>query len=90
MGVVSFKVAANITESSGNGLWTSGLSWVGGAVPTDGDTVVIQAGDTITIDDVLFFDGVIQVYGVLVFDNGKLSMNETSVIQLAGGSDIIA
>jgi hypothetical protein len=92
MTVVYGRVTANVVESNGTGggVWTISTSWLGDVVPVDGDTVIVQAGDTITIDDVLFFDGVIQVYGVLLFDNGKLSMDENSVIQLAEGSNIIA
>ncbi len=56
-----------------------------------GDTLVIQFGDTITIDGNESFSGVIQIYGVLILDNARLSMSDTaSVVQFAPGSDIIA
>jgi hypothetical protein len=56
-----------------------------------GDTLVIQLGDTITIDGNQSFSGVIEIYGVLVLDNARLNMPDTtSVVQFAPGSDIIA
>ncbi len=87
----SARVTADVTQSNGTGggLWTTGSSWNGGSVPVNGDTVVILAGDTITISGNLYFNGVIQVYGVLLLDNGRLNMDEDSVIQFAEGSNIL-
>lgn len=89
---VSVRATANVVESNGTGGgdWTITTSWNGGVVPVNGDTVVIRAGDTITISGILNFSGVIQVYGTLELNNGKLSMNSTSAIQLAEGSTIVA
>jgi len=85
-------VRATIVESngSGGGDWTAGSSWNGGSTPSNGDTVVILAGDVITISTNLSFNGVIQVYGTLEFDKGKISMDASSAIQLAEGSSIVA
>ncbi len=90
-----FKSLAVTLESNGTGGgdWESASSWDGINTPSDlsdGDTLVIQLGDTITIYSNLSFNGVLQIYGVLVFDKGKLNMDANSVIQLATGSDIIA
>lgn len=76
-------VKATIVESNGTGGgdWTTGASWNGGSTPVNGDTVVILAGDVITISTNLSFNGVIQVYGTLEFDKGKLSMDASSAIQ---------
>jgi len=81
------------SNASGGGDWENASSWDGSNTPadmSDGDTLVIHLGDTITINTNLNFNGVIQIYGVLVFDKGKLNMDSNSVIQLATGSDIIA
>jgi hypothetical protein len=81
------------SNGTGGGDWDVANSWDGVNTPddlADGDTLVIQLGDTITLSGNFTFNGVIQVYGVLVLDNGKLSMNATSVIQFAPGSDISA
>lgn len=60
---------ATIT-SSGSGNWSSGSTWVGGAVPGDGDSVVIDAGHTVVfdVDQSSFVTGVsIMVNGTLTF-----------------------
>ena len=81
------------SNGSGGGDWENVSSWDGSNTPanmSNGDTLIIFLGDTITIYSNLSFNGVIQIYGVLVFDKGKLNMDSNSVIQLATGSDIIA
>ena len=92
--IFSCSAATLYSNDTGGGNWDDPNSWDGANTPTDmvdGDTVVIQAGDTITISDVITFDFdiVLQIYGVLVLDNGKLNMEAASVIQFAPGSDII-
>lgn len=81
------------SNGTGGGNWENASSWDGSNTPgdmADGDTLVIQLGDTITITTNVTFNGVIQIYGVLVFDKGKLNMDANSSIQLATGSDIIS
>lgn len=90
-----FNTLAATLESNGTGGgdWEDASSWDGTNTPaemSDGDTLIIQLGDTITIYSNLSFNGVIQVYGVLVFDGGKINMDASSSIQLATGSDIMA
>jgi len=87
--------AAILTSNGTNGGdWDVAVSWDNTSTPADmaaGDTLVIQFGDTITIDGNQTFSGVIQVYGVLVLDNARLNMpSATSVVQFAPGSDVIA
>lgn len=86
--------AATLTSNGTNGGdWDVAASWDNTNTPddmSDGDTLVIQLGDTITIDANESFNGVIQIYGVLILDGGRLVMNSTSVIQFASGSDIIS
>jgi len=81
------------SNGTGGGAWENASSWDGSNTPgdmSDGDTLVIHLDDTITINTNVTFNGVLQVYGVLVFDKGKLNMDATSVIQFATGSDVIA
>jgi len=81
------------SNGTGGGDWESASSWDGTNTPadmSDGDTLIIRLGDTITITSNLSFNGVIQVYGVLAFDGGKINMDANSSIQLATGSDITA
>ena len=90
-----YSSATTLTSNgTGGGNWINDSSWDGANNPgdlNDGDTLVILLGDTITISSpTTTFNGVIQIYGVLVFDGGKLTMDATSSIQLASGSDIIS
>jgi hypothetical protein len=91
--IISVLAATLESNGSGGGDWGNASSWDGTNTPasmSDGDTLIIHLDDTITINSNLTFNGVIQIYGVLVFDKGKLNMDSNSVIQLATGSDIIA
>ena len=70
------------SNGTGGGDWENTSSWDGTNTPAnmaDGDTLVIHLGDTITINSNLSFNGVIQIYGVLVFDKGKLNMDTKSI-----------
>ena len=81
------------SNGTGGGDWDVASSWDDILTPDDmsaGDTLVIQLGDTITIDGNASFTGVLQIYGVLILDNARLNMGTASVVQLAAGSDIIA
>lgn len=91
--IFSCLAATLESNGTGGGDWENASSWDGTNTPadmSDGDTLVISLGDTITIYSNLSFNGVVQIYGVLVFDKGKLNMDSNSSIQLATGSDIIA
>ncbi len=87
--------AATLTSNgTGGGFWDDANAWDGINIPDDmnlGDTLVIQAGDTLIIDGNEEFSGVLQIYGALLLDNGKLDMPDTaSVVQFAPGSYIEA
>ena len=43
-------MAAITSNGTGGGNWSATASWTGASVPIEGDTVIIQNGDTITID----------------------------------------
>lgn len=41
--------SAKVSNGSGGGLWGDGSTWVGGVAPNPGDSVTIQASDTVTL-----------------------------------------
>ena len=94
--ILPFFCSATTLKSNGTGGgdWANDSSWDGANNPgdlSDGDTLVILAGDNITIITTsITFNGVIQIYGSLTLDNGKLTMDATSSIQMATGSSIIS
>ncbi len=86
--------AATLTSNgTGGGDWDDASSWDSANTPddmSDGDTLVILASDVITLSKNRSFNGVIQIYGTFSLNKGKLTMNSTSVIQLAAGAVIEA
>ncbi len=76
-----------------NGNWTNTSTW-GGLTPTCGDTVLIPAGITVTINDVLDFTGCsqwirINIGGTMTFQTGKkIKLPCNSVIQVYLGGQI--
>ena len=81
------------SNGTGGGDWDDPNAWDGANTPanlTDGDTLVILATDTITLTSTESFNGIIQVYGTFHLNNGKLTMDASSAIQLAEGSVISA
>lgn len=78
---------ANTITSNTSGDWTLNTTWDNNT-PVNGDTVVISSGTTVTISTPLTFNGVIQIYGILLFDNGKITMDDSSAIQIAPEGDI--
>jgi hypothetical protein len=82
---------ARTVTAIANGNWTTTGTW-GGTVPVCGDTVVIPAGITVTINDVLDFTACTQwmrivIHGTMTFQTGKkirLPCNSVVVVTLGG------
>jgi len=43
-------VAVITSNATGGGYWSAGATWAGGVAPVNNDTVVIAAGDTVSVD----------------------------------------
>ena len=48
--VISVNAFCALKTSTTSGLWSAGTTWVGGVAPVAGDTVLIDAGHTVTAD----------------------------------------
>jgi len=76
---------ANI-ESTQTGNWATGSTWVGGSVPSAGDTVNIASGHTVTYSaDTTTQFGDIDIDGILVHSK---SMNVTGKVTIDGGGTL--
>lgn len=67
----SQNVFSTTCVSLGNGVWDNPATWSCGAVPAPGDTIIIQAGDTVTLQSTEILYGapmVIIVDGYFLFD----------------------
>ena len=79
--------------SLGNGDWNTPSTWSCGAVPSGGDNITIQAGDTVTISSVTNITGAavtINIDGVFMFDNpsAKLRLPCGSIIIISATGSI--
>lgn len=91
---ISVDLNARICYSTGNGNWTTASTWDSDDVPVGDDTLVIQSGDTVTIDANLTYSGnamFVHVYGVWIFDGGgsKISLPCGSEVQIFSGGTLI-
>src|SRR4051812_33903555 len=66
------KAANNYMTAAQNGNWTSASTWSLGRVPKDSDTLVVDAGKTVTVDVVTqsYVHMYVKVYGTLHFNGG--------------------
>ena len=70
-------MAAITSNGTGGGVWSAGASWTGAAVPVEGDTVIIQNGDTITIDQDITVGADTTTAAIDVASGGKLEVLST-------------
>jgi len=70
-------MAAITSNGTGGGNWSAGASWTGAAVPIEGDTVIIQNGDTITIDQNITVGADSATAAIDVANGGKLEVLHT-------------
>lgn len=78
--------SAPIIKAIANGNWNTTSTWSLNRLPKVGDTIIIPASKTVTINDDESFNGFvyIQVYGRLFFQNNNstLRVNDPSVIMV--------
>jgi hypothetical protein len=90
----SFTFANPVINSiASNGNWKNSSTWDLSRVPANGDTVVIPAGTIVVIDNIQNFSAeflYVEVYGTLKFANGKLWLNDNSVVVIFNGGSIIS
>lgn len=93
--VLSFNLKAATCVSTGSGDWNNAATWSCGHVPTCGDSIVIQAGHTVTVSTQQDYSGCavspkVSVYGKLQFDNGnKLRLPCNGVIYIFSSGAIL-
>lgn len=74
---VSYSFSATCT-SLGNGDWNDPLTWSCGTVPAPGDTIIINVGDTVTLNSTEILGGspmVIIVNGYFLFDTPSAKLH---------------
>src|SRR6266513_3964441 len=90
----SFTFANPVINSiASNGNWKNSSTWNLGRIPANGDTVVIPAGKIVVIDNIQNFTTgflYVEVYGTLKFTNGKLWLDDNSVVAIINGGSIIS
>lgn len=77
---------ASTCVSLGNGDWNDPLRWSCGAVPAPGDTIIINAGDTVTLNSTEILNGapmLIVVNGYFLFDTPAAKLH------LECGSEVV-
>ncbi len=70
-------MAAITSNGTGGGNWSATASWTGAAVPIEGNTVIIQNGDTITIDQDITVGADTTTAAIDVASGGKLEVLHT-------------
>ena len=70
-------MTAITSNGTGGGNWSATASWTGAAVPIEGDTVIIQNGDTITIDQDITIGADTTTAAIDVASGGKLEVLHT-------------
>jgi hypothetical protein len=88
---VAFANATVITAINDNGNWKDKKSWDLNRAPKKGDTIVIPAGITISLDKTVSLNDVfIKVQGTLeMTKKGKLKLNKNSAIEIAKDAALV-
>lgn len=91
--VIALASFANPIDSvKTNGNWTATSTWTLNRVPQDGDTVVIPAGKTVTVNnnlDLTSADIYVKVLGTLNLAVGKLNLGSGSSVNLVNAASTI-
>ncbi len=69
---------ARTCTSTGNGDWATAGTWSCGSAPAAGDTIIIQAGHTVTVNALYNYTGSrirVKIYGTLFFNGGGSKLN---------------
>jgi hypothetical protein len=69
---------ARTCTSTDNGDWAAAGTWSCGSAPAAGDTIIIQAGHTVTVNAQYTYTGTrmrVKVYGTLFFNGGGSKLN---------------
>lgn len=78
---------AGTIKAANNGDWEAKSTWNPKRLPADGDSIVIPEAIQVTVNDMNKLDDVrIAIYGTLVFEKGKLKLDEASrvIVQTTG------
>ena len=84
-------MATRKTANVSLGSWTTAGTWTPSGVPADGDSIIIPAGDTVTVSGNNGLNNVIIIVsGVLdLSSNGKLSLDANSKVYIQSGGKLV-
>jgi hypothetical protein len=85
------SLMATKKTAKGNGNWATSSNWNPGSAPADGDSIIVPAGDTISVSGNNGLNNVIIiVYGVLdLSNNGKLTLDAASKVFIQTGATLV-
>lgn len=84
--VISFNAKSTTCVSLGNGVWDNPATWSCGAVPAPGDTIIINVGDTVTLQTTEILYGAPMV----IIVNGYFLFNMPAAkLHLECGSEVV-
>jgi hypothetical protein len=87
--LTNLMFATTITAITNNGKWATPATWDANRVPQNNDSIVIPANITVKMDKPRSLDNVIvQVFGTLYFESGKLNLNNTCRVILENGGRV--
>jgi hypothetical protein len=90
--IINSAFANPVNTAIGNGNWKTNSTWSLNRVPANGDTVVIPAGKTVTIDNVQNLSTgflYVKISGTLKLSGGKLWVDANSAIVIYLGGALI-